>query len=65
VYNIIVDVNLALIDNRLAADQIPKNISSERLNDGSLLVLPMATARHVSDGEAYRTHSMVMDLNVK
>jgi len=62
VYNIIVDVNLVLMNNPLAAVQIPKNISLERLDDG----LPMATARRVSNiGEAYRTYSMVIDLNLK
>jgi len=59
VYNIIVDVNLVLMNNPLAAVQIPKNISLERLDNG----LPMATARDT--GEAYRTYSMVIDLNLK
>jgi hypothetical protein len=51
-------------DNRLTVVQIPKNISLERLDDGSPLFLPTATAKRVSDGEAYRTHSMLIDLNV-
>jgi hypothetical protein len=54
-----------LIDNRPTAVQIPKNISLERLNDGAPLVLPTATARRISDSEAYRTHSMLIDLNVE
>ena len=61
-YNILVDVNLGLTANRLAAAQIPKNISLERLDDRD--GLPMATARRVSDSEPYRTHNMVIDLNV-
>jgi len=65
VYNIIIDVNLVLIDNRLVAAQIQKNILLERLDGGSPLALPMATARRISDTGAYRTQSMLIDLNVK
>jgi len=65
VYNIIVDVNLVLIDNRLSAVQIPKNISIERLDGGSPLALPTEIARRVSDSEAYRTQYMLIDLNIK
>ena len=64
-YNVIVDANLVLIGNLLAAAQIPKNISLERLDDGSTLVLPTTTARRVSDSEPYRTQSMLIDLNAK
>ena len=61
-YNISVGANLVLIDNRLVTVQIPKNISLERLDEGSPLVL--ATAKHGSDSEPYGTHSMDIELNV-
>lgn len=62
---IIIGANLVFIDNRLVTVQIPKTISLERFNDVSPLVFPTATARRVSDSEPYRTHFMVIDLNVK
>jgi hypothetical protein len=58
-------VNLVLINDRLVAAQIQKNISLERLDSGSPLALRTATARRISDSEAYRTRSMRINLNVK
>ena len=60
-----IDANLVQIDNRLVATQIQKNISLERLDDGSPLVLPTTTARRISDDEAYRTQLMLVNPKVK